>query len=155
MLRHRFSELGWYLFVCFLLISGGAVTLPGDLGPYPIFHFFPCPCIMNIIIIVCSMKFLLHFPLLMFILFKVYQLENILYNLNGNDSNKCVWGKKSQYCELLLLFYLQKCLPALHSGARHCMKGTIRQPFTPVNMAAPMWERSLATCLTGLSVLIS
>lgn len=48
------------------------------------------------------MKFLPHFPLLMIILFKVYQLENILYNLNGNDSNKCVWGKKhnivSFYC---------------------------------------------------------
>lgn len=68
-----------------------------------IFHFFPCPWIMNKIIIVCSMKFLPHFPLLMIILFKVYQLENVLCNLNANDSNKCVWGK-TQYCAPLLLF---------------------------------------------------
>lgn len=68
-----------------------------------IFHFFPCLWIMNKIIIVCSMKFLPHFPLLMIILFKVYQLENVLCNLNANDSNKCVWGK-TQYCVLLLLF---------------------------------------------------
>lgn len=58
---------------------------------------------MNKIIIVCSVKFLPHFRLLMIILFKVYQLENVLCNLNANDSNKCVWGK-TQYCVLLLLF---------------------------------------------------
>lgn len=68
-----------------------------------LFHFFLCPRILNKIIIVCSMKFLPHFPLLMIILFKVYQLENVLRNLNANDSNKCVWGK-TQYCVLLLLF---------------------------------------------------
>lgn len=68
-----------------------------------IFHFFPCSRMMNKIIIVCSMKFLPQFPLLMIILFKVYQLENVLCNLNANDSNKCVWGK-TQYCALLLLF---------------------------------------------------
>lgn len=39
------------------------------------------------------MKFLPHFPLLMIILFKVYQLENILCNLNANDSSKYVWGE--------------------------------------------------------------
>lgn len=35
------------------------------------------------------MKFLPHFPPLMV---KVYQLENILCNLNANDSSKYVWG---------------------------------------------------------------
>lgn len=39
------------------------------------------------------MKFLPHFPPLMLILFKVYQLENILCNLNANDSSKYVWGR--------------------------------------------------------------
>lgn len=58
-----------------------------------IFSLFLFPWILNKIIIVCSMKFLPHFPLLMIILFKVYQLENILCNLNGNDSTKYVWGE--------------------------------------------------------------
>ena len=49
------------------------------------------PWIMNKIIIVCSMKFLPRFPPLMIILFKIYQLENILSNLNTNESPKCVW----------------------------------------------------------------
>lgn len=39
------------------------------------------------------MKFLPHFPPLMLILFKVCQLENILGNLNANDSSKYVWGR--------------------------------------------------------------
>lgn len=39
------------------------------------------------------MKFLPHFPPLMLILFKVYQLENILCNLNANDSSKYVLGR--------------------------------------------------------------
>lgn len=106
-----------------LLISGGPLTRrrhPVTLAPShsesspPIFLFFPRPWIMNKIIIVCSMKFLPHFPLLMIILFKVYQLENVLCNLNSNDSNKCVWGKKPQYCELLLLFLsleMSSCSP--------------------------------------------
>lgn len=51
------------------------------------------PQIMNKIIFVCSMKFLPHFPPLMLILFKVYQLENILCNLNANDSSKYVLGR--------------------------------------------------------------
>lgn len=58
-----------------------------------IFSLFLFPWVLNKIIIVCSMKFLPHFPLLMIILFKVYQLENILCNLNGNDSTKYVWGE--------------------------------------------------------------
>jgi len=41
------------------------------------------------------MKFLPHFPLPMIILFKVYQLENILCNLNANDSTKYVWGRNT------------------------------------------------------------
>lgn len=85
------------------------------------------------------MKFLPHFPLLMIILFKVYQLENVLCNLNSNDSNKCVWGGKKtpQYCELLLLFFLSlemsSCPP--HSGARHCLRTASDDPLTPVRAA--------------------
>lgn len=53
------------------------------------------------------MKFLPHFPLLMIILFKVYQLENVLCNLNSNDSNKCVWGeKKHNIVSFYCFFYL-------------------------------------------------
>lgn len=55
----------------------------------------PSPWIMNKTIIVCSMKFLPHFPLPMIILFKVYQLENIMCNLNANDSSKYIWGETS------------------------------------------------------------
>ena len=58
-----------------------------------IFCLFLSPWIMNKIISVCSMKFLPHFLRLMIILFKVYQLENILCNLNANDSTKHVWGE--------------------------------------------------------------
>lgn len=72
------------------------------------------------------MKFIPHFPLLMIIMFKIYQLENILCNLNANDSTKYVWGE-AQYCKLLLLFYLQKCLCSFHSEAQDCMKCAIRQ----------------------------
>lgn len=107
-----------------LLISRGPLTrrrhpvtlaLSHSESSPPIFHFFPRPWIMNKIIIVCSMKFLSHFPLLMIILFKVYQLENVLCNLNSNDSNKCVWGKKTHnivsfYCFFLSL-EMSSCSP--------------------------------------------
>lgn len=74
--------------------------------------------IMNKIIFVCSIKFLPHFPPPMLILFKVYQLENILCNLNANDSSKYVWGvryitQRGTYCLFFFFFihfHLLKCL---------------------------------------------
>lgn len=71
---------------CLWIASSHILPLP----PAPL--SFP-PQIMNKIIFVCSMKFLPHFPPLMLILFKVYQLENTLRNLNANDSSKYVYGR--------------------------------------------------------------
>lgn len=79
------------------------------------------------------MKFLPHFPPLMLILFKVYQLENILCNLNANDSSKYVWGRYITprvtywFFFFLFFFHLCKCLHGSHPGARQRMKDAIRQ----------------------------
>lgn len=67
--------------------------ISSDILLIPFFLFLFPPGLWIKIIIVCSMKFLPHFPPLMIILFKVYQLENILCNLNANDSGKYVWGE--------------------------------------------------------------
>lgn len=84
--------------------SPEASSTPHSDSSHLIFRRFLCR-IMNKIIIVCSMKFLPHFPLLMIILFKVYQLENILCNLNTNDSTKYVWQEHNIVCSYCFFIF--------------------------------------------------